>query len=302
MSAATRMPRADQPASQPPPPNDPARDHDAPGPDVPITESTDPLFGVDPAGSETADGIAGHKFLVTFFPNEKARTLRVANSTMAQLAEFITRQTAASKMALPWLKLAIFGDKPSDKGCLRTNANLVQITGIEAEHDAGEVSFDTAVAAMRRQWNSLHRLHVAELTCQGARNAGASWCRCRGLLPPDCAGKTGRAHQRPVRRGNHDRKLHAIAGVSVRPRQQSRSPRRGDRRQFSRLRDDLDAGVDPQGRQQGWPGHGNGAASRFNGVGRTAARASMTIRSGSTATRSRPRSTSSAAIAGMKSG
>lgn len=144
----TRMSRDDQPASQPPP-NDPARDHDAHGPVVPITENADPPFGDFPAGPETVDGITGHKFFVTFFLDEKAQTLREANSTMAQLAEFITRQTADSKMALPWLKLAIFGDKPSDKGCLRTNANLVRITGIEAEHDTGDVSFDTAVAAMR---------------------------------------------------------------------------------------------------------------------------------------------------------
>ena len=52
-------------------------------------------------------------------------------------------------MELPWLKLAIFGNKKSEKNCLRTNANMLHVTGIEAEHDAGEISFDTAIAVMR---------------------------------------------------------------------------------------------------------------------------------------------------------
>ena len=59
--------------------------------------------------------------------------------TLPQLAEHIRFQTAASKMELPWLKLALFGNKRSEKNCLRTNANTLQISGVEVEHDAGEI-------------------------------------------------------------------------------------------------------------------------------------------------------------------
>ena len=75
--------------------------------------------------------------------------MHTADLTLSQLADRIAKQTAASKMELPWLKLAIFGNKRSEKNCLRTNANVLHVTGIETEHDAGEISFDTAIAVMR---------------------------------------------------------------------------------------------------------------------------------------------------------
>ena len=74
--------------------------------------------------------------------------MRRVDMTLPQLAEHIRFQTAASKMALPWLKLALFGNKRSEKNSLRTNENVLQITGIEVEHDAGEISFDTALATI----------------------------------------------------------------------------------------------------------------------------------------------------------
>src|SRR5262249_47138954 len=70
--------------------------------------------------------------------------------TLPQLAEQIRQQSGPSKLNLPWLKLAIFGDKRSKKNCLRTNANTKEITGIEVEHDKGEIAFDTAIAALRK--------------------------------------------------------------------------------------------------------------------------------------------------------
>ena len=42
----------------------------------------------------------------------------------------------------------MFGDKRSVKNCLRTNENVLHITGIEVEHDEGEITFDTALAVM----------------------------------------------------------------------------------------------------------------------------------------------------------
>ena len=99
---------------------------------------------------ETASDIDTRTVRITFFPDEAAQSLLTADLTLSQLADRIAKQTAASKMELPWLKLAIFGNKRSEKNCLRTNANVVQITGIETEHDAGEISFDTAIAVMRK--------------------------------------------------------------------------------------------------------------------------------------------------------
>ena len=98
---------------------------------------------------ETASDIDTRTVRITFFPDEAAQSLLTADLTLSQLADRIAKQVAASKMELPWLKLAVFGNKRSEKNCLRTNANVVQITGIETEHDAGEIAFDTAIAVMR---------------------------------------------------------------------------------------------------------------------------------------------------------
>jgi len=87
---------------------------------------------------------------VTFFQDETAQSLRTAKLTLPLLADRIAAQVADSKTDLPLLKLALFGTQRSDRNSLRTNRNLLEITGIEVEHDAGEISFDTAVDVMRK--------------------------------------------------------------------------------------------------------------------------------------------------------
>ena len=41
-------------------------------------------------------------------------------------------------MALPWLKLVMFGNKRSEKNSLRTNENVEKLSGIEAGDLFGE--------------------------------------------------------------------------------------------------------------------------------------------------------------------
>ena len=170
------------------------------------------------SGFETASDIDTRTVRITFFPDEAAQSLRTADLTLPQLADRIAKQTAASKMELPWLKLAVFGNKRSEKNCLRTNANVVQITGIEIEHDAGEISFDTAIAAMRKA-------RVRSLLYTSPSYVPATKERWRILVPLSQnlsardAGEVCRAHQWPVRRQDRAGKLRAVAGVSVRPRQ-----------------------------------------------------------------------------------
>ena len=132
-----------------PPPSDPW-DPGVRAADVPVAGGVEPGPFADLAKEfETASDIDTRTVRITFFSDQTARSLQTADLTLSQLSEGIAKQTAASKMELPWLKLAIFGDKRSEKNCLRTNANVLHVTGIEAEHDAGEISFDTAIAVMR---------------------------------------------------------------------------------------------------------------------------------------------------------
>ena len=85
---------------------------------------------------------------ITFFPNFSATTKREEMLTLHDLADRITTTGAASKSELPWLKLATFGNKPTNKGSLRSNGNLQSCTGLEADYDGGRVTFGDAVAIL----------------------------------------------------------------------------------------------------------------------------------------------------------
>jgi hypothetical protein len=86
---------------------------------------------------------------ITWFPNQFAREKKEWASTLDQLAEQIRSTTGESKADLPFLEFAIFGDQQTDKGCYRSNANVKWITGVEADYDAGSLTFEAAVSRLR---------------------------------------------------------------------------------------------------------------------------------------------------------
>lgn len=81
---------------------------------------------------------------VTFFANRGA-TFKVEETlALRELAGRIRDATAETKDALPWLKLAAFGDQRTARGALRHDGNVLAISGIEADYDAGTMSVDAA--------------------------------------------------------------------------------------------------------------------------------------------------------------
>ena len=76
-------------------------------------------------------------FPVSFFTGPSGAVMRQANTTLRQLADAVETTRAPSKAALPWLKLAQFGDRRSAKGSLRHDANVAAITGVELDCDDG---------------------------------------------------------------------------------------------------------------------------------------------------------------------
>ena len=82
---------------------------------------------------------------VTLFHNFAAREKEERTFTNAALAELVRTTSAGAKDDLPWLKLARFGDTRSAKGSLRHDANILAISGIEADYDGGVVWFYKAV-------------------------------------------------------------------------------------------------------------------------------------------------------------
>jgi hypothetical protein len=82
---------------------------------------------------------------LTRFPDQYAQKLDYLTIPLAGLGKYIQTVSAAHKAELPYFKLAIFGDKRTPHNSLRSNANIVKLTGIEADYDAGKISFEEAV-------------------------------------------------------------------------------------------------------------------------------------------------------------
>ena len=152
-------------------------------PDVPLPED-EPYLNSD---------IDTRKVTVTFIKDETGAEMRRVDMTLPQLAEHIRFTTAASKMALPWLKLALFGNKRSENNSLRTNDNVLQITGIEVEHDAGEIAFGTALATILKAGGSAASSTRRRPTFPTSRSDGASCCRCRRTIRQRCGKNWSRA-------------------------------------------------------------------------------------------------------------
>lgn len=86
---------------------------------------------------------------VTRFPKQSAQSKTERQMSMRQLASEIERAAASDKGGLPWFKLASFGDRRTEKNCLRNNENVLSVSGVEADYDAGAISPDEAERRLR---------------------------------------------------------------------------------------------------------------------------------------------------------
>jgi hypothetical protein len=82
---------------------------------------------------------------VTYFRHFAAMDSREDVVTLHALARRILATTAPRKDLLPWLKLARFGNDRTQKGSLRHDANVLCITGVEADYDGELIPFTQAV-------------------------------------------------------------------------------------------------------------------------------------------------------------
>jgi AAA domain-containing protein/primase-like protein len=93
--------------------------------------------------------INSHTVWITRFEDETAQAMRKGEWSLPAWRDHILAENAKSKTATPWLKLAVFGDVRSAKGCLRHDANVLEISGVEVDYDDEVISFDVAVEVMR---------------------------------------------------------------------------------------------------------------------------------------------------------
>lgn len=85
---------------------------------------------------------------ITKFRDRSASTKETTSYTLIELADLISNTTSPSKERAPLLKTARFGNKKSDLGSLRTNSNMLNISGIEVDYDLGEMPPSRARALM----------------------------------------------------------------------------------------------------------------------------------------------------------
>lgn len=88
---------------------------------------------------------------VTFFSTYAADEKREARRTLRELADEIRTTTRQQKAWLPWLKLSRFGEARTDKNSLRHDANVLAVTGIEADYDGEQMPFAAAVDLLKQQ-------------------------------------------------------------------------------------------------------------------------------------------------------
>lgn len=90
------------------------------------------------------------RLVVTFFDGYAAASKHEETYTLAALASCIKAVTAGEKKRLPWLKFARFGNISTDANSLRHDANMLAISGIEADYDEELMALDEAVEILTK--------------------------------------------------------------------------------------------------------------------------------------------------------
>ena len=95
-------------------------------------------------GAAPSDSPLDKPIGLTFFQNFAASAKTEETMSLRALMERLKTTHASSKDALPWLKLAKFGDHRSSGGSFRNNANVQQVNGIEVDYDGEQITPDRA--------------------------------------------------------------------------------------------------------------------------------------------------------------
>lgn len=116
---------------------------------------------------------------VTFFRDALSRVKHQATMTLRDLVPRLRDTRGPDKASLPWLKLAEFGERRTDRGSLRNNDNIISIFGVEADYDASAITLDRC-----RQIVSQAALAAIIYTSPSHTPTNPKW---RILCPTSCA-------------------------------------------------------------------------------------------------------------------
>jgi hypothetical protein len=82
--------------------------------------------------------------IITKFPTAAASDRTEHRLPLRAILPALRDTRAAAKAALPWMKLASFGDQRTDRGSLRSDRNLLTIHGVEGDYDGEQITLDRA--------------------------------------------------------------------------------------------------------------------------------------------------------------
>jgi hypothetical protein len=107
----------------------------------------------------------------TAFPDNKAQGATLVKSTWPELVEKLRRMPPQPvKDESPMLKLAMFGLKRSPKNSLRSDPNVLRVTGLEGDYDAEEITPEEAVRRLER-----HHIRAVVVTSWSHRPEAPRW-------------------------------------------------------------------------------------------------------------------------------
>jgi hypothetical protein len=101
--------------------------------------------GIVPPAQRIRTTTADVETVVTFFPDRHALSKTEMILPLGSLVESIRTTCAPQKEGLPLLKLALLGNGRTDKGCVRFDANIAAISGVETDYDGEQVGIDRAI-------------------------------------------------------------------------------------------------------------------------------------------------------------
>lgn len=91
------------------------------------------------------NGVTALRLSYTTFPDRFARSKTDESTTWGELVRLLLDPPRAkSKAACRFIKLARFGSEKTANRCLRHNANMLAISGVEGDYDDGEMTVDAA--------------------------------------------------------------------------------------------------------------------------------------------------------------
>ncbi|MCL4716013.1 MAG: AAA family ATPase [Hyphomonadaceae bacterium] len=105
---------------------------------------------------------------MTRFPSRKGKSKQSLKMSLRELSFEIQRTERETKEQLPSIKLQTYGDKRSEHGSLRNNANVRTVTGLEIDYDCNGESAAAKKITMERARKIFERAEVAALIVPSA--------------------------------------------------------------------------------------------------------------------------------------